>query len=116
MVVRHMFSLHAMWSPPDEEDVEAFEEHYTETHAPLAASVPNLNKLVTTRASEGLEGGDPAFYRTAEMEFDSQEALHEAEESEEWAKVREDAGEIIERFGVTLEVGIGEKHVIEGDG
>ena len=111
-----MYTLYALWSAPDDEDVEAFEEHYEETHAPLAASVPNLNKLVTTRASEGLEGGDPAYYRIAEMEFDSQEALHEAEESEEWTKVREDAGELIEEFGVSLEVAIGEKHVTEGDG
>lgn len=49
------------------------------------------------------------------MEFDSLEELHEAEESEEWTKVREDAGELIEQFGVSLEVAIGEKHVTEGD-
>lgn len=111
-----MHTLYAIWSAPDEDDQEEFEEHYTEVHAPLAASVPNLEKLVTTRTTEGLEGDDPAFYRIAEMEFESEEALYEAEESEEWDKVREDAGEIIERFGVSLEVGIGEKHITEGDG
>jgi uncharacterized protein (TIGR02118 family) len=110
-----MYTLLAIWSAPDESDIEAFEEHYTEEHAPLAASVPNLQKLVTTRAEEGLEGDDPAFYRVAEMIFDSQEALHEAEESEEWAAVREDAGEIIERFGVSLSVGIGERHLSDGE-
>lgn len=106
-----MHTLYALWSAPDESDREAFEEHYTEVHAPLAAAVPNLEKLVTARATEGLEGGDPAFYRLAEMQFESEEALHEAEQSEEWGKVREDAGNIIEQFGVSLEVGIGERHV-----
>jgi uncharacterized protein (TIGR02118 family) len=106
-----MHTLYALWSAPDESDREAFEEHYTEVHAPLAADVPNLERLVTTRATAGLEGGEPAFYRIAAMEFESEEAMHEAEESEEWTKVREDAGEIIEEFGVSLEVGIGEKHV-----
>lgn len=106
-----MRTLIALWSAPDESDREAFEKHYEDVHAPLAADVPNLEKLITTRADEGLEGGDPAFYRMAEMVFESEEALHEAEESEEWAAVREDAGEIIERFDVTLEVGIGDRNV-----
>ena len=109
-----MYTLYALWTAPDEDDIEAFEEHYTETHASLAASVPNLNRLVTTRVTEGLEGGDPAYYRVAEMEFDSKEDLHKAEESEEWTRVREDAGEIVEEFGVSLEVAIGEKHISEG--
>lgn len=115
MVPIGMHTLIALWSAPDEPDIEAFEEHYNEVHAPLAADVPNLKKLITTRASEGLEGSDPAFYRSAEMVFESEEALHEAEQSEEWTAVREDAGEIIEEFGVTLEVGIGERNIFGDD-
>ncbi|WP_276261647.1 EthD family reductase [Haloglomus litoreum] len=110
-----MHKLIAVWSAPDPEDEEAFEEHYQNVHAPKAAAVPNLQKLVTTRTSEGLEDADPAFYRVAEMVFETPEAMHEAEESEEWQAVREDAGEMIERFGVTMEVGIGERTVHEGD-
>ena len=110
-----MHTLVAVWSAPDPEDEEAFEEHYTNEHAPKAAAVPNLQKLITTRTAEGLEDGDPAFYRVAEMVFESPEAMHEAEESEEWAAVREDAGEMIERFGVTMEVGIGERNVHDGE-
>ena len=109
-----MHTLIAVWSAPDEEDREAFEQHYTEEHAPKAAAVPNLKKLVTTRTAEGLEGSDPAFYRVAEMVFESKEDLHEAEESEEWAAVREDAGELIEEFDVTMQVGIGERTLHEG--
>jgi len=110
-----MHTLIAVWSAPDEGDREAFEEHYAEKHAPLAASVLNLEKLITTRTEVGLEGGDPAFYRVAEMVFESEAALHEAEESDEWAALREDAGKKIERFDVTLEISIGERNVREGD-
>jgi uncharacterized protein (TIGR02118 family) len=109
-----MYSLIAVWSAPDEVDREAFEKHYTEEHAPKAAAVPNLKKLVTTRTAEGLEGSDSAFYRVAEMVFESAEELHEAEASEEWAAVREDAGEMIEEFDVTMQVGIGERTLHEG--
>ena len=111
-----MHTLLAIWSAPDEEQQDEFEDHYTEVHAPLAASIPNLKELATTRTEEGLEGDDPAFYRVAEMVFESEEALHEAEQTEEWTELREDAGEMVERFGVTLEVGIGEKWVVEGEG
>ena len=111
-----MHTLIAVWSAPDEADQEAFEEHYTEVHAPLAASIPHLEELATTRTAEGLEGGDPSFYRVAEMVFESEEALEEAEQTDEWTELREDAGEMTEQFGVTLEVGIGEKEVVEGQG
>jgi uncharacterized protein (TIGR02118 family) len=110
-----MHTLIAVWSAPDEEDREAFEEHYENEHAPKAAAVPNLQKLITTRTAAGLEGSDPAFYRVAEMVFESAEDLHEAEESEEWAALREDAGGMLERFDVTMEVGIGERNVQDGE-
>ena len=102
-----MYTLYAVWSKPSEENIEAFEAHYTSTHSPLASKVPNLRRFLTTRTSDGLAGGDPAFHRVAEMSFDSKEALEEAEESEQWAKVRADAGVLIERFGVTMSVAMG---------
>ena len=109
-----MYKLIACWSAPRSEDIEAFEKHYTEVHAPAAAAVPNLVRLVLTRTASGLEGDRPAFYRVAEMHFDSPEALHASEHSPEWAAMRTDAGAIAARFGVSLEVGIGtevEAHV-----
>lgn len=109
-----MYTLYAVWSKPADEDIEAFEEHYTGTHGPLASKVPNLRRFLTTRTSDGLAGGDPAFYRVAEMSFDSKEALEEAEESEQWGEVRQDAGGMIERFGVTMSVAIG--HTDQDDG
>ncbi|MDN5938112.1 MAG: EthD family reductase [Salinisphaera sp.] len=102
-----MYSLYAVWSRPEEPDIDDFESHYTATHAPLAARVPNLIAFMTTRTSDGLEDGDPAFYRVAEMSFDSKQALEEAETSPEWTRLRQDAGSMIERFGVTMSVAIG---------
>lgn len=109
-----MYTLYAVWSKPAEKDIDAFEAHYTGTHAPLASAVPNMRRFLTTRTSDGLAGGDPAFYRVAEMSFDSRQALEEAEETEQWAKVRADAGVLIERFGVTMSVAIG--HTDQDDG
>jgi uncharacterized protein (TIGR02118 family) len=102
-----MYTLYAVWSRPADADIEAFEAHYTGTHAPLARAVPNLRRFLTTRTVDGLAGGDPAFYRVAEMSFDSKHALEAAEESEQWGKVRADAGVLIERFGVTMSVAMG---------
>ncbi|MEE4109874.1 MAG: EthD family reductase [Halieaceae bacterium] len=109
-----MYTLYAVWSKPADEDIEAFEAHYTGTHAPLARAVPNLRRFLTTRTSDGLAGGDPAFYRVAEMSFDSMQALEEAEATEQWTKVRADAGAMIERFGVTMSVAMGQTDQDDG--
>ena len=102
-----MYTLYAVWSRPADNDLDAFEAHYTGVHAPLARLVPTMRRFMTTQTIDGLAGGDPAFYRVAEMSFDSKEALEAAEESEQWAKVRADAGQMIERFHVTMSVAIG---------
>ena len=104
---RYVYTLYAIWSKPLDSDIDAFENHYTGLHAPLAAKVPNLRRFLTTRTSEGLAGSEPAFYRVAEMSFQSQEALVAAEQSPQWADVREDAASMIEQFGVTMSVALG---------
>jgi uncharacterized protein (TIGR02118 family) len=104
-----VYKLYALWSAPKAEDIEEFERLYTERHAALAAAVPGIRRLIVSRTDTGLEGAEPACYRVAEMIFDSQEALEQGEHSEEWQRVREDAGALIERFGVTLSVAIGEE-------
>ncbi|MBC9734319.1 EthD family reductase [Nocardioides marmotae] len=104
-----MYKLIACWSAPRPEDEDAFEQHYRDVHLPAAAAVPNLRRLVATRTASGLEGGEASFYRVAEMVFDSQADLEASEHSEEWGAMRADAGVMIERFGVSLQVGLGEE-------
>lgn len=111
-----MYKLFAFWSSPEAADVAAFEEHYNNIHVPKAAAVPKLRRLVATRTPHGLEGGEPAFYRVAEMAFDSPADMAASEESAEWAAMRADAGEMIERFGISLSVCIGQEQVADLEG
>ncbi len=103
-----MYKLYALWSAPKPEDRPAFEKHYVGTHAPLAAAVPEIRRLVTSLTVKGLEGAAPAVYRVAEMIFDSEESLERSAHSPEWKRVREDAGALIAKFGVTLSVAMGD--------
>lgn len=102
-----MFKVIAAWSHPKPEDVDAFEKHYLNTHVPLANAVPELRRIVLTRTGVGLEGAQPAFHRIAEMAFDDPEALERSAHSAKWKALREDAGVMIGKFGVKLDVGIG---------
>jgi uncharacterized protein (TIGR02118 family) len=106
------YKLFAYWSAPKPEDVEDFERYYAETHVPRAAAVPHLSGIITTRTADGFEGGETPHYRVAEMVFDSKEAMAKSEESEAWSQMRQCSGDIIERFGVSLTVEMGE--VVEG--
>lgn len=108
-----MYKLVAIWSAPQPADEAAFEEHYRDVHLAAAARTPGMRKLLATRTDSGLEGGASAFYRVAELHFDSKQELEAAEHSAEWGAMRADAGTLIERFGVTLTVGMGEEREAE---
>lgn len=108
-----MFKLIAFWGHPRPEDVDAFERHYREVHAPLATRVPGLRRIVLTRTAFGLEGAAPAFHRVAEMVFDDPAALERSAHSPAWAAMRADAGTMVERFGVSLQVGMGHEETPE---
>ncbi len=102
-----MYKIVALWGAPKPHDVEAFEKYYAETHVPLARKVPHLKRLVLTRVEGGLEGEPAPFYRVAELLFDDPAALRRASETAAWRAMREDAGKMVERFGVTLQAAIG---------
>jgi uncharacterized protein (TIGR02118 family) len=106
-----MYKLFAYWSAPKPEDVEAFEEYYAGTHVPRAAAVPELERIVTTRTTDGFEGADPLHYRIAEMVFADREAMARSAGSPQWAVMRDCSGDIIERFGVTLTVEAGDERI-----
>jgi uncharacterized protein (TIGR02118 family) len=106
-----MYKLFAYWSAPKPEDIEAFEEYYLATHVPRASAVPNLERITITRTADGFEGGETPHYRVAEMVFASREAMDESAQSDAWAEMRQCSGDIIERFGVSLGVEMGEEIV-----
>jgi len=102
-----MYKLVALWSAPKPGDVDAFESYYREVHVPKATVVPGLKRIALTRIESGLEGAAAPFYRVAEMFFENPKALEQSAHSEVWKAMREDARQMIERFGVTLTVGMG---------
>lgn len=102
-----MLKLVAVWSPPKPEERDAFETAYVNVHAPLAAALPNLAKLETILISEGLEGEPAGVHRIAIMTWADKAAMERDEKTAEWVALRTDAGQMIERFGVTLASSIG---------
>ncbi|HWH19170.1 MAG TPA: EthD family reductase [Solirubrobacterales bacterium] len=97
-----MYKLYAVWTSPRAGEEGAFERHYAEVHLPLAASIPGVRKVVATRTSDALGGGESALYRITELWFEDHAAMEAAEASPEGAATIADAVEIQERFGATL--------------
>jgi uncharacterized protein (TIGR02118 family) len=62
-----------LYGPPA--DPAAFEDHYANTHVPLVAKMPNVQRFEASRVVGTPEGGDPPYYRVAELSFESEEAL-----------------------------------------
>jgi uncharacterized protein (TIGR02118 family) len=97
-----MYKLFAVWTHPQPEDVEEFERHYAEVHAPLAAAIPGLQRLVLTRTADSLGAEPSPFHRIAELWFADEAALAAGEASPEGQAAIADAAEMQERFDVTL--------------
>ncbi len=102
-----MFKLVALWTSPTAADRADFETAYLDVHAPLARALPNLAGLDTILLGEGLEGSAPDFHRVAVMSWPDMAAFERDTGTPEWAAVRADAGQMIERFGVTLTSSMG---------
>ena len=75
-----MYKLIALFTKPD--NVEEFDKHYDEVHAPLMKKVPGLERLVVSRNLRAF-GGDAPYYLIAEMHFADKEAFKAAMASEE---------------------------------
>ena len=76
-----MVKLTVLYGPPT--DAAAFEEHYANTHLPLAAKLPNVARFEASEVIGTPDGGEPPYYRIAEVVFDSAEALQASLGSEE---------------------------------
>jgi uncharacterized protein (TIGR02118 family) len=75
-----MYKLVAFFTKP--ENVEEFDRHYDEVHAPLMRKVPGLQKLVVSRNLRAFSGEAP-YYLIAEMHFPDRETFKNAMSSEE---------------------------------
>lgn len=56
-------------------DPAAFEEYYANTHLPIAGKIPGVRRFEAGRIAGNQDGGDPPYYRVAELWFDSLEAM-----------------------------------------
>ncbi|HEX9698871.1 MAG TPA: EthD family reductase [Acidobacteriota bacterium] len=56
-------------------DIDSFREYWRETHAPIAANLPELRRYVQNHAVSGEGDGLPAFDGFAEMWWDDADAM-----------------------------------------
>jgi uncharacterized protein (TIGR02118 family) len=56
-------------------DPTAFDHHYQEVHAPLAARIPGLRSYTISNGGVASPAGDAPYYLVAELAFDSLDAL-----------------------------------------
>lgn len=99
-LIAAVYKLFAIWTHPD--DVEAFERYYAEVHAPLAAKIPGLQRLVLTRTADVLGEGESPFHRIAELWFEDKAAMEAAVETPELQAAADDVVKMEAEFGVHL--------------
>ena len=77
-----MFRIAICYGQP--KDTDAFDEHYTNVHVPLAAKVPGLSSFTTGKCSP-MGRGDAPYYMVANLGFETAEAMKTAMRSPEMA-------------------------------
>jgi uncharacterized protein (TIGR02118 family) len=85
-------------------DPGAFDEHYTEVHAPLAAKMPDLQSYTVVRPGPGPDGSAPAYHLIATLTWASPEAMQAAMASPEGQAGNADLATFAQA-GVTILVG-----------
>ena len=56
-------------------DPEAFEDYYADTHVPIAAKIPDVQRFESGRVMSTPDGEEPAYHRIAELWFESAEQM-----------------------------------------
>ncbi|WP_219460775.1 EthD family reductase [Nonomuraea rhizosphaerae] len=74
------YQLIVLYNPP--ESVTAFDKHYDETHAPLAAELPGLRAYTATRPGPSADGGSAPYHLVAILTWDDEAAFNAAMASE----------------------------------
>lgn len=68
-----MHQLTVLYNHPA--DPAAFDRHYREVHAPLAAKAPGLASYTVTWCRPGPDGSEPAYHLIAVLSWETEEAL-----------------------------------------
>jgi uncharacterized protein (TIGR02118 family) len=76
-----------LYGPPT--DVASFDEHYVNTHAPLARQVPNLQRFEAETISS-VDESEPPYHLIAELYFEDMETLQQSMSSEEGQAATDD--------------------------
>ena len=95
----------ALYSRP--EDIEGFEEHYRNTHLPIAQSWPGVTRFTVTRFAATPRGTEPDYYLMAEAEWPTDEEMAAALRSESGVAAARDAKAMAEQFGVVPKMMLG---------
>lgn len=84
--------LVVLYTQPD--DPDAFDEHYLGVHGPLVQKIPGLHRFEGARITAAADGGEPTYFRIAELYFADPAALQAGLSSDEGAATARDYGEI----------------------
>lgn len=76
-----MIKLTVLYNQP--EDPAAFESYYATTHMPLVSKIQGVIKAEVTKFLPEADGSNPAYYRLAELYFESPESLQQSMGSDE---------------------------------
>lgn len=71
-----MIKLTVLYNHP--EDPAAFESYYAATHMPLVGTINGVIKAEVTKFLPEADGSNPAYYRLAELYFESPESLQQS--------------------------------------
>jgi uncharacterized protein (TIGR02118 family) len=74
------------------EDPAAFDQHYADTHRPLAEKIPNLRRFEAGKVLGTPDGSPAPYYFIAELSFDSVEELQTSLGSAEGQAAASDVG------------------------
>ncbi|NMI01092.1 EthD family reductase [Pseudonocardia acidicola] len=66
-----MYQVTVLYNPPA--DAAAFDKHYREVHAPLAAKIPGVKSYTMSWGAPGPDGSPPPYHLIAVLTFDSAE-------------------------------------------
>ena len=72
------------------QDLDAFEEHYANTHVPLVRKIPNLRRFEAAKVVATPDGSEPPYHRIGELYFEDVEQMQAGLSSDEGRTVSAD--------------------------